>query len=218
VIAVLLPALTADVWRLAAATTYRNLGGAALLTIGVLLLLVARRLRRELEPAFAARSRALASRATTPEATRVGLRAVTEDDMATIVDELPAETFAGAWPRAADEYAPYLVAAEDGALRRPLAARLVVTAGAIGVLFTAYIYAVLAVTVPTRVAATWSGSHVFVRLSSTGTQCQRAVRSIYVDGGPPRRTGNRNLPRLCTDRRVPWPQGSWRMRQRCPAR
>lgn len=159
-VVILLPALTADVWQLATDTDSTNLIGAALLSVGVLVLLVGRQLRRELEPAFAARCRSLTARATAPELTRSAVSNSVEEDTARIVNELPAQTLAEAWPASGDEYAPYLVAAEGRALRRPLTARLLITAGAIGLLLTAYIYALLAVTVPRDVAADWSQSRV----------------------------------------------------------
>lgn len=159
-VAVLLPALTADVWHLAADTDPSNLVGAALLSVGVLLLLVGRQLRRELEPALAARCRSLAARATAPDLTREALTTAVDGDTVRIVHELPAETLAEAWPASAEEYAPYLVAAEGRALRRPLTARLLITAAVIGLLLGAYIYALLAVTVPTSVASSWARSPI----------------------------------------------------------
>ena len=161
-IAILLPALTADVWQLAAATDPANLIGAALLSIGVLLLFVGAQLRRELEPAFAARSRSLAGRPAVSELTRTALVPELDEPLRQVVTEIPDTTLAEAWPRSAEEYAPYLVAAEGGALRRPLMARLLITTGAVGLLFTAYIYALLAVTVPSQLAVAWSTSKVLV--------------------------------------------------------
>lgn len=159
-VAVLLPALTADVWHLAADIEPSNLVGAALLSVGVLLLLVGRQLRRELEPALAARCRSLAARVTAAELTRDALSAAVDGDTARIVHELPAERLVEAWPTSGEEYAPYLVAAEGRALRRPLTARLLITAAVIGLLLAAYIYALLAVTVPTGVAADWARSPI----------------------------------------------------------
>ncbi|MGH2844675.1 MAG: hypothetical protein ACRDL0_01380, partial [Thermoleophilaceae bacterium] len=140
-LAVLLPAMTADVWHLAADIEPSNLVGAALLSVGVLLLLVGRQLRRELEPALAARCRSLAARATAADLTRDALSAAVDGDTARIVQELPAERLVEAWPTSGEEYAPYLVAAEGRALRRPLTARLLITAALIGVPLAAYIYA-----------------------------------------------------------------------------
>lgn len=162
-VAVLLPALTADVWHLAANIKPSNLVGAALLSVGVLLLLVRRQLRRELEPAMAARCEFLATRPTAPDLTRDALSTAVDGNTARIVDELPTETLTEAWPTSAKEYAPYLVAAEGRALRRPLTARLLITAAVIGFLLATYIYALLSVTVPTDVAAGWTRSPIHTR-------------------------------------------------------
>lgn len=162
-VAILLPALTADVWELAAATDSTNLIGAGLASIGVLLLLVARQLRRELEPAFVARCRSLTARATVPEDTRAALMASVDPDTARVIGELPSENLNEAWPRGGEEYAPYLVAAEGGSLRRPLAARLLITTAAIALLLTGYIYVLLAVIVPRPVATTWANAEIGVR-------------------------------------------------------
>lgn len=162
-VAVLLPALTADVWKLAAATDYRHLVGATVLSVGVLLFFVSRQLKRELTPAFVARCRFLAARATSPEMTRRAVRASVNTDLAAVVQELPDEVLAGAWPKAGEEYSPYLVAVEGDALRRPLLLRLLVTTSVVAILFAGYIYALLAVTVPWSVAADWSESTVSAR-------------------------------------------------------
>jgi hypothetical protein len=90
-VAVLLPALTADVWQLAANIGVRNLLSAACLSVGLLLLLVWLQLRNELEPALAARCRALAARATTPEQSRATLVArldLENSETRALVDEL----------------------------------------------------------------------------------------------------------------------------------
>lgn len=162
IVAILLPALTADVWQLASAIDSENLIWAAAVSVGLLLFLVARQLRRELEPAFAARCRSLTSRAEAPELTRAAITASVDEETAKVIQELPAETLAEAWPTSGEDYAPYLVAVEGATLRRPLTARLLITAGVMGSLLTAYIYALLAVTVPEGVAESWSHAPVEV--------------------------------------------------------
>lgn len=159
-IVMLLPALTADVWELAADIESANLVGAAVLSVGLLVILLSRQLRLELEPALAARCRVLTARATAPELTRIALTRASDSDTPRVVSELPEETLAGAWPATGEEYAPYLVAAEGRSLRRPLTARLLITASAVGMLLTGYIYALLAVTVPREVAVDWSQRRV----------------------------------------------------------
>lgn len=159
-VAVLLPALTEDVWQLAAEVKSDNLIAAAVLSVGLLLLFLARQLRRELEPALAARCRALGSRPEAAELTRAALIGVVDQDSRKIISELPAETLREAWPADGEEYAPYLAAAEGHTLRRPLRARLLITAAVVGTLLAGYIYALLAVTVPRTVASEWSRSDV----------------------------------------------------------
>lgn len=157
-IAIILPALTADVWRLGAQIQFSNLAGAALLSVGVLLLLVGRHLRHELEPAMSARCRALARRASAPEEARDALTSSMDSEAAQPISEIPTETMAGAWPVVGEEYAPYLAAAEGKALRRPLWPRVVVTVGIVAGILFGYVYALLAATVPSDVAAEWSAS------------------------------------------------------------
>jgi hypothetical protein len=158
-IAIILPALTADVWQLAAQIHVSNLVGAALLSVGVLLLLVGRQLRHELEPAMSARCRALTGRASAPEEARDALTSNLDSEAARPIQEIPTDTVAGAWPVAGEEYAPYLAAAEGKALRRPLWPRLVVTVGIVAGILFAYVYALVAATVPTDVAAEWTASN-----------------------------------------------------------
>lgn len=162
-VVILLPALTADVWRLASRVDAGDLTGTGAVTVGLLLFFVARQLRQELEPAFVARCRALTSQGNSPETTRSALLEALSREQATAVKELPAETLAEAWPTSGDEYVPYLVATEGVTLRRPLLARLFITAGTIGAFFATYVYVLLAMIVPTDVAAKWSGEQVGVR-------------------------------------------------------
>lgn len=159
-VVVLLPALTADVWRLAAATDAGNLVAAAVLSVGLLSVLVTRQLRREFESALASRCRSLATRAATPEATRKALIAASDEETGPAIRELPDRVLSSTWPQAADEYAPYLAAAEGDMLRKPLGTRLLITALGVGLMLATYIYALLAVTVPTDVAASWSDSTI----------------------------------------------------------
>jgi hypothetical protein len=155
-IAILLPALTADVWQLAADTETANLFGAAVLSVGLLVIFVRRQLGSELEPVLAARARWLASRASTPDATRAALDASLDADTAKVMGELPDQTIAETWQGSSEEYVPYLVASEGRVLRQPLTTRLILTVVVIALLLASYIYALLAVSVPATVGARWS--------------------------------------------------------------
>lgn len=159
-VAVLLPALTEDIWQLSASAGPLRVLGALVLSVGVLLVLVARQLRRELRPALITRCRTLAGETATPEQSRAAIEASVDDETAKIIHEIPAETLVDAWPLSSEEYAPYLAEAEGDALRRPLVARLIVTVAVVGLLLAGYIYALLGVTVPGSVAAAWTGSAI----------------------------------------------------------
>lgn len=177
-VAILLPALTADVWQLAADTATANLLGAAVLSVGVLMIFVRRQLGSELAPVLAARCRRLATRATAPERTRAALSASLDDEATRIVKELPDETFAEAWRDSSEEYVPYLVASEGRALRQPLTTRLFLTVAVIALLLASYIYALLAVTVPESVGAQWADTTI------PQYDICLLIATISVPGGP----------------------------------
>ncbi len=157
---VLLPALTEDVWQLAATAKAGNMVGAAALSVGVLLLLVRRQLRGEFEPALATRCRLLAEQDDAGEQTRAALLVASDQEVEQLIRELPPEQLEDAWPVSGDEYAPYLAAAEGPILRRPLTARLLITTAVIGLLLMGYVYALLAATVPPDLAAGWTAAPV----------------------------------------------------------
>lgn len=177
-VVVLLPALTADVWELAGTAGATNLVAAGLLSVGTLLLLVSRQLRREFGPALASRAQALAADPVTPDRTRNQLAGEVDDQTAKAIRELPAEILSDTWPATADEYAPYLATAEGDVLRKPLGMRLGITTVGVGVMLSLYIYALLAATVPSDLAAEWSQTSVPVH--------EVALLGLSVDlpGGP----------------------------------
>jgi len=187
-VAVLLPALTDDVWKLAASANTKNFIGALALSVGVLLLLVRRQLRAEFEPALTARCIELARRPSTPERSRGSISNAVDQELGAAVAEVPSETLVRAWPASSDEYVPYLAATEGDGLRRPLTGRLFVTVALIALLLTAYVYALLGFTVPTRVATEWAGiyskpfemSPLGIDVSLPGVAPARDLRNGYL--------------------------------------
>lgn len=158
-LAVLLPALSADVWQLAVDIRAVNVAAAAAVSVGVLLVLVSRQLAHELKPALSARCRILGA-ADRAELTRRALATELDGEDARRASEVPDALLEDAWTQRPEEYVPYLVAAEQETLRQPLFVRLTITTSAIGALLMLYIYVLLAVTVPASTAAAWSRSSI----------------------------------------------------------
>jgi hypothetical protein len=162
-VVLLLPALTADLWTLAAELDGLRIGLLALLTIALLLGLVANSLRRQLPAVLAGRCRALAADARRAERTRRQMSEAMAKPSFEFADSASGRLVASAWPKDGSEYAPFIAATEAKTLSRPLAWRLGVCTAFVGLLLSAYIYALLTVLVSRHVAQAWTATEVPVR-------------------------------------------------------
>lgn len=152
-----LPALSADVWQVADQLSFTSLLIVGVASVGLLFVVVRLQLGSETEITMEQRARNLCDHTDRSELTRRQLTAA-EQESANLLESMSEESVEGAWPATGEEYAPYLHAAVGETLRSPLAGRLALTVGIVGLLFTGYIYILCTAVVPADLAAEWTGT------------------------------------------------------------
>jgi hypothetical protein len=173
-----LPALTSDVWRIAAALDAGSLLLIGVLSVGVLFILVRGQLGSQVQSIIAQRAEQLSDLQSRSELTRRQVRATAPNEAIALVDEMTDSRVGSAWPAAGEEYAPYLHAAVGPTLVAPLTGRLAITVGVTGFLFTGYIYLLCSAVVPLRIAIAWS------QASTPSTHLSILGVSWTLGGGP----------------------------------
>jgi hypothetical protein len=151
-----LPALSADVWQVATNLSLPSYLGAAVLSIGLLLVVVRLQMGSQIQAVLSQRSAHLSDDAHRAELTRKQASPSISDDGRAVLDSVKDPELDATWPNSGEDYAPFLSATEGSALQAPLTARLIVTAGCVGILLTAYIYALCSVVVPADTVHSWT--------------------------------------------------------------
>ena len=155
-IVLFLPALSSDVWRVAGELSAGSLLVVGVLSVGLLFIVVRLHLGSQIEPMIAQRAEHLSDVASRSELTRQQVAVTTDESGIALLDGMSDVALNESWPVAGEEYAPYLQAAVGDTLGAPLTGRLAVTVGAIGLLFSGYIYLLCSAVVPIEMAAEWS--------------------------------------------------------------
>jgi hypothetical protein len=170
-IVLFLPSLSADVWRIAGRLDAESIAVVGTLSVGLLFLVVRLHLGSQLEQMIEQRAAHLSNSSARVQLTRNQVLTVLGEEEGLIVADMSDGRIDSSWPPAGEEYAPYLRAAAGDTLISPLTGRLAVTVGVVGVLFSAYVYALCLAVVPLEIAADWSeatvSSHV---VSAFGVQ------------------------------------------------
>ncbi len=161
-VVLLLPSLSEDVWKVADALSTSRLVALSVLTIGLLLVLVARQLRAELGQVLVSRATSLSEQPGRVDFTRSMLRTRLRDDPFELVHAEAGTLIIDAWPVDGSQYTPLLATTTGPRLTRPLLARLAVCVGFIAVTVTLYLYALIATIVRPDVVADWTGERVAI--------------------------------------------------------
>jgi hypothetical protein len=172
-----LPALSADLWNIGGRLDADSLLIVAVLSIGVLLVVVRLQLGGQVERMLDQRARLLCDRPDRAELTRAQAKPGSSGPVA-MVEEMDGASLDATWPTAGHEYVPYLNSACGGVLQSPLTAYLLITVAAVGALLSLYIYLLCSAVVPSDLAAQWSHSSV------PQTEIELVGTSITLSGGP----------------------------------
>lgn len=177
-IVLFLPALSADVWRVAGELSAGSLLIVGALSVGLLFVVVRLQLGSQVEQMVSQRAEHLSDVSERAEMTRKQILAASGDDSEALMEGMSDSRVDGSWPVAGEEYAPYLRAAAGETLQAPLTGRLALTIGVVGILFSAYVYLLCSAVVPAGIAGEWSA----VAVPSTNVDAFGA--SIHFHGGP----------------------------------
>jgi hypothetical protein len=178
-IVLFIPSLSRDVWEVAGALTPEGLLIVGGLTVGLLVFVVNHQLASDLESVLAQRAKRLCDAGGRAALTREqGTSALGKSDELPFLEGLGDESIERAWPDAGEEYTPFVYGATRNPLRRPLVGRLAITTIAVGLLLTAYIFALCSFVVPVSVASEWSQTTV------PSTDVHAFGLDIVLHGGP----------------------------------
>ncbi len=178
VIVLFLPALSRDVWEVAAQISLTSLVCVGMLSVGLLFAVVRMQLGREVEVMLAERATALGALGGRGGRTRSGLEVALDEENPKWLRDFSDEELEAAWPKEGAEYAPYLFSATGNVFSRPLAARLLLTIAVVGVLLFIYIYLLSSAVVAGPLAERWSGA------SLPSVHLDLVVTTITLYGGP----------------------------------
>lgn len=179
VIVLFLPALSRDVWEVAAQLSLTSIVLTGVLSVGILLVVVWRQLGSEVETTLRERAGALCDLGNRGQRTRAALRAnLDKDEGPELLEDFTDEELEHAWPLAGEEYAPYLHAASGATFRRPLLGRLLLTVTLVTAILFSYIYLLTSAVIAGSLAERWSAS------TPPSTELHPLGISVTLHGGP----------------------------------
>lgn len=177
-IVLFLPALSADVWRVAGDLSAGSLLIVGALSAGLLFVVVRLQLGSQVETMLSQRAEHLSDASERAEMTRQQVLTGNGHDGEALMEGMTDPMVDSSWPVAGEEYAPYLRAAAGETLQAPLTGRLALTIGAVGILFSVYVYLLCSAVVPAGIAREWSTVDV------PSTSVALLGISIHFHGGP----------------------------------
>jgi hypothetical protein len=130
---------------------------AGALSVGLMLVVVRRHLGNQVEVVLTERAAHLSDDSNRAERTRGQAAPALPEDGRSVLESIKDVELDAAWPNSGEEYAPLVSATEGPSLQRPLTARLMVTVAAVGLLLTAYIYALCSSVVAIDTIESWTG-------------------------------------------------------------
>ncbi len=163
-VVLVLPSLSADVWKVADALDATRVVVLSAITVGLLFVLVVRQLRAELPQVLVARATALVGASSRVDETRDALRSRLRDETFELASAEADAFIADAWPADGAQYAEFIAASSRRKLTRPLLARLAVCALFIAGAVSVYLYALITVIVDPAVVAEWTDRPVPERM------------------------------------------------------